>query len=217
MGAKEYIQILEHLGGLIRESHVVYASGLHGDAYINKDALYPHTNYTKWFCDGLAKGFADESVDVVVGPELGGIILSQHVAHHLTNMAGRDILSLYAEKLRDGTKGFHFNRGYDAFIRDSNVLIVEDVLTTGGSVRKVVEAVRACGGVVTGVAALCNRGNVTCEQLGGVPRLHSLFDLEMNSYTEEECPLCATGIPIRTDIGKGASYLKKLRFHAKTE
>lgn len=206
---KEHFEILNMVGALVQGSHIVYTSGRHGGTYFNKDALYPHMNYIKWFCEGMAKNYAGAIIDAVVGPELGGIILSQHVAHYLANAAGRDVLSLYAEKRRDAAGGFHLTRGYDELVRGKKVLIVEDVLTTGASVRNVVAAVRECDGIVVGVAALCNRGKVTAEMLGDVPRLFSLLELDFESYAEEDCPLCRDNVPINTKVGKGREYLAK--------
>ncbi len=197
--------------GAITEGHFVYASGKHGAKYVNKDALYPHTRETSRLCRYIAKEFAHEEIDTVIAPEKGGIILSQWVAHHLTkvivNLVRGEISAVYAEKAENNL--FAINRDYDKFISGRCVLVVEDVLTTGGSVRKVVEAVRVNGGGVIGVGALWNRGGVTREDIGDVPRLFSLVNTKLDDWTEGECPLCKEGVPVNTDLGKGAEFLAR--------
>jgi orotate phosphoribosyltransferase len=100
-----------------------------------------------------------------------------------------------------------FRRGYDALVAGRRVLVVEDILTTGGSARTVVQAVEKAGGTVVGVAALCNRGGVTADLLGS-PQLYSLASVPLESWSAEECPLCASGVPVNTRLGKGAAFVK---------
>src|SRR3990167_9525772 len=157
MNEQEVLQVLGKVGAVIADSHIVYTSGKHGTAYVNKDAIYPHTAETSSLCRAIAERFADDNVQVVIGPAIGGVILSQWTAHHLTEMNGHEVLGVYAEK-SEGGDNFVIKRGYDKLIAGKNVLVVEDVLTTGGSVRKVIEAVRALGGNVIGLGALCDRG-----------------------------------------------------------
>jgi orotate phosphoribosyltransferase len=90
------------------------------------------------------------------------------------------------------------------------VLVVEDILTTGGSARQVVEAVQRQGGSVVGVGALCNRGDVSAATLGA-PALFALTAVPLTSYAPEECPLCAAGVPINTRVGKGAAFVAQRR------
>lgn len=190
------------MNAVITDSHIVYTSGKHGTSYFNKDAIYPHTQLTSQFCLEIAQHFAHQPIDVVIAPAVGGVILSQWVAHHLTLLVGREVLGVYAEK-SESTDSFVIKRGYDALCRSKNVLVVEDVLTTGGSVKKVVEAVRALPAKVMAVAALCNRGNVTTAQLGEVPELFSRFTMQMQAWDAKDCPLCEKRIPINTQVGKG--------------
>ena len=85
---------------------------------------------------------------------------------------------------------------------------MEDVLTTGGSVRQVVELVRQHAGNIVGVSALCNRGKVQPEDIGGVP-IHSLIEVDLQTYPADVCPFCQAGVPINTDLGKGRAFLAK--------
>jgi len=208
-----YAYILGQAKAVVSDGHFVYTSGLHGNTYVNKDALYPHTVYVEMICEEFAIRFFNSDVDVVVGPAMGGIILSNRTAHHLCGFAGSKVLGVYAEKSADGSE-FVIRRGYGALIPGKNVLVVEDILTTGGSVRKVVNAVRALGGNVVGVGAICNRGGVSASDVGDVPRLECLIDVKLDSWSPQDCPMCKSGVPVNTELGKGREYLASL---AKTE
>jgi len=210
MDSKDVLEILRNCGALITDSHIVYTSGRHGDTYINKDAIYPHTAVTSKLCKEIAEWFEDFGCEIVVAPAIGGVILSQWTAYHLNaptsvNRVG-EVLGIYAEKSDDG-QTFEFHRSYDKLIPGKKVLVVEDVLTTGGSVQKVVEAVRRLNGKVEGVGAICNRGGVTRKDIGDVPELYALLDINLDSFPEAECPLCAKHIPINIEVGKGREYL----------
>lgn len=194
------------VGAIVKDSHIVYTSGKHGSAYVNKDAIYPHTLLTCDLCKDIAIEFAKDGVEVVVAPEKGGIILSQWIAYWLQigNVSGPEILSAYAEKDGDG---FVFKRGYEEIVRGKRVLVAEDLLNTGGSALKTIELVRSVDGHVVGVGALCNRGGITPQELGGVPKLFSLVNVVMEAFDPAECPLCRTGVPINPTVGHGKKFL----------
>lgn len=219
MTEQEVLELLEKVGAVITDSHIVYTSGKHGTAYVNKDAVYPHTWETSLLCQAIADHFANDNVEVVIAPAVGGVILSQWVAYHLCRPsppkfvrdlypAGRKVLGVYAEKADSG-ETFIIKRGYDKLVAGKRVLVVEDVLTTGGSARKVVEAVRAIGGNVIGLGVLCNRGGITPQDVADVPKLFALINVKLDAYDEVDCPLCAKGIPINTDVGKGREFLAR--------
>ncbi len=210
MNNAEIMQAFADVGAIISDSHFVYSSGRHSSVYINKDALYLHPGVISALCQRMAEPYDADQVDVVVGPVLGGIVLSQWVAYYLnTRRASGETLAVYAEKEGDGPgKKFFFGRGYDRAIAGKNVLVVEDVLTTGGSARQVIELVRAHGGHVVGLSALCNRGNVQSEEVGGVP-ISTLITITLQTYAEEECPFCQQHVPINTTVGKGRAFLAR--------
>jgi orotate phosphoribosyltransferase len=209
LSSEDVVEVLEEAGAVIRNSHLVYTSGRHGSVYINKDAMYPHTDAVAELCERVALRFSVRGIEVVAAPAIGGVILSQWVASSLTFIDHHDVevLAVYAEKEPDGS--FAFRRGYDRLLAGRKVLVVEDVLTTGGSLRAVIEAVRRCGGTIAGVAALVNRGGVTAEQLGSPVPLLALATIELESYPEEDCPLCRAGVPINTEVGKGRDFLAR--------
>jgi orotate phosphoribosyltransferase len=208
MADDDVLATLARVGALITGDHLIYTSGRHGSSYVNKDALYPHTAATSQVCAGIARRFAEAGVEVVAGPTVGGVIMAQWTAHHLAALTGREVLAVYAEEEvgEGGARRRLFRRGYDTLVAGRRVLVVEDILTTGGSVRLVVEAVAAAGGTVVGVGALCNRGGVSAEAIGA-PELFSLSTVPMESFAAEECPLCAAGVPVNTRVGKGAAFV----------
>jgi orotate phosphoribosyltransferase len=202
------MQLFADVGAIISDSHFVYSSGRHSSAYVNKDALYLHTEVIAKLCQRMARPYNADQIDIVVGPVIGGVVLSQWIAHELNQRrTSGETLAVFAEKGSDSLdKQFTFNRGYDHYIADKNILIVEDVLTTGGSVRQVVDLVRRHCGNVIGVSALCNRGNVQPTDVGDVP-IHTLIALSLQTYSEIECPFCQQNVPINTELGKGRAFL----------
>ncbi|GAC1392099.1 MAG: phosphoribosyltransferase family protein [Ktedonobacteraceae bacterium] len=205
------MQMFVDAGAIITNSHFVYSSGRHSSVYINKDALYLHTGIISKLCQQMVQPYNADQIDVVVGPVLGGIVLSQWTTHHLnTKRAAGETLAVYAEKEQGSDQEFVFHRGYDKHITGKNILIVEDILTTGGSVRRVIELVRKHGGNVVGLSALCNRGNVQPKDVGDVP-INTLITLDLETYIEEECPFCQQHVPINTNVGKGRMFLAKQR------
>lgn len=193
---------------IVSDSHFVYSSGRHSSVYVNKDALYLHPRTIAGLCRLMAEGYDADAIDAVVGPVLGGIVLSQWVAHHLNaRRASGETLAIYAEKGSDAAdKQFFFGRDYDRFIPGKNILVVEDVLTTGGSARQVIDLVRRHGGNVVGLSALCNRGNVQRADVGDVP-VQALVTIALETYTAEACPFCRDGVPVNTTLGKGRAFV----------
>src|ERR1700734_2304052 len=136
MSESEVMEILQN-AGVFRTGHFVFISGKHSETYVNKDALYPYTREISKLCHEMAQRFSSYNVEAVIGPAIGAAILSQWTAYHMSELTGRQILAVYADK--DGQGGFVVKRGYDQLISGKRVLIVEDTVTTGGSMRKVVD------------------------------------------------------------------------------
>ena len=202
----DVIEILKRVGAVITDSHFVGTSGKHFATYINKDALYPYGKETAEITRLLADKAKDLGVEVVVGPALGGIILAQWAALFLSELNNHDVLGIYTEKTADG--GQSLTRGHDKLVNGKKVFVVEDLTTTGGSVKKVIDAVRAAGGTVVAVAVMANRRpeTVTSETFG-VP-FFPLAELEVPNYDESECPLCQSGVPVNTTIGHGKKFME---------
>ena len=207
MTSDDVLAIFKKTGGYITGSHIVYTSGKHGEAYLNKDAIYPHVAEISAICEEIAKRFQDKNIDVVAAPALGGIILSQWTAYHLSNITKREILGVYTEKTPD--KNQIFTRGYDALVKGKRVLIVEDITTTGGSVIKVINSVKNAGGEIIAVCVLVNRDpvNINSQSIGAP--FYPLAEVKMQAWIESDCPLCQKGVPINATVGKGREYFKK--------
>ncbi len=197
-------KILASTNAVLTNGHFVYVSGKHGDKYINKDAIYPNTSAIRKLCRMWAEDFKDSGVEVVVGPAMGGILLSHDTAGELSKVLNIDIPGVYAEKNGDG--GFAFTRGYDNFVKGKKVLVVEDVLTTGGSVKKVIDLTREAGGKIVGLGVIANRGGVKAEDVG-VNEINALINIQMVTMEPNECSLCKTGVPVNTNVGKGKLFL----------
>jgi orotate phosphoribosyltransferase len=200
--SKQAFDTLVKLKAIITNDHILYTSGKHGAEYVNKDALYPHTEEVSRLCEIMANAFLKDKVDVVVAPAVGGIVLTQWIAHHLTIKYGKQVLAVYAEKQSNGE--FDFKRGYGKHIEGKNILVAEDVLNTGGSAKKVVELVQDNLGIVIGLAVIANRGGVKPDEVGHVPKIFSLVDIDFKAYDPSDCPLCKKGIPLSMEYGKGA-------------
>jgi len=200
------VDILKKVGAVITGDHFVYTSGKHGEVYINKDALYPHTKETGEVCRLMAELFKDKEVEAVAGPALGGIILSQWVAYHLSQIKGKEVFGVYTEK--DEAENQVLRRGYDQVIKGKKVLVVEDLTTTGGSVKKVVEAVRQAGAEVVAVCVMVNRDPVNVnESTVGAPFVAADV-LEAKAFDEADCPFCKANRPINIQVGHGRQYLE---------
>ncbi len=197
-------KILADTNAVLTNGHFVYVSGKHGDKYVNKDAIYPHTKAVRKLCAMWAENFKNSGIEVVVGPAMGGVILSHDTASELSKILKKDIPGVYAEKTGNG--GFDFTRGYDAFVKGKKVLVVEDVLTTGGSVKKVINQTKKAGGRIIGLGVIANRGNVKPKDVG-VKKIDTLITLKMTAMEAKECTLCKNKVPVNTNVGKGKLFL----------
>lgn len=203
---QQIIEILKSVGAVLLNDHFVLTSGKHSDGYINKDALYPHTQQTSQVGKLFAEKCKDVDIDTVAGPALGGIILSQWIAYHLSQMKGKEVAGVYAEKTPD--KSFVFTRGYDKYIKGKKVLVVEDLTATGGSVKKIADVVRAAGGNVVAVGVMVNRDpeHVNSEMMGAP--FFALGELIIQAYDEDKMPEELRKRPINTTVGHGKKYLE---------
>lgn len=219
MAQDAVIAILKKVGAIYTDDHFVYTSGKHGSVYINKDAVYPHTAETSKIGELFAEQFKDLDIDVVAAPAVGGTILSQWTAYHLSQLKGKEILAVYTEKdkgtLASAAESEHiFRRGYDTIIVGKNVLVIEDLTTTGISVKKVVNAVKATGGNVVAVGVMVNRDpEHVNSDLVGAP-FHALGVVQAEAFEERGCPLCKKGVPINIKIGHGKKYLDEKGKHS---
>ncbi len=170
--------------GAILEGHFLLTSGLHSPMYVEKFQVLQHPKHTETLCKALAAKFVDQNIEVVVGPVTGGILLAHEVGKALGTRA------IFTE--RENGK-MTFRRGFKV-AKGERVLIVEDIVTTGGSVKEVVDAVKEQGGIPVGIGILVNRSGGTVD-FGEVP-YQALLNLTVTTYKSEECPLCKAGQPM---------------------
>ena len=170
--------------GALKEGHFLLSSGRHSDRYVEKFDLLRLPRETEEVCREFSARFADAAIEVVAGPTTGGILLAFEVARQL------GVAAAYAERRDDGMPGREFRRG-TTFARGQRVLVVDDILTTGGSVRETLAALAELPVEVVAVAVLVDRsgGAVT---FGGVP-LFALSTLVVETWEPGDCPLCARG------------------------
>lgn len=205
------LDILRKSNAIITDSHIVYTSGKHGSIYINKDAIYPHTEFASMVGKMFAEKFKNKAVDVVAAPALGGIILSQWTAYHLSKLKKKKILGIYTEK--DENKNQIFTHGYDKFVKGKKVLVIEDLTTTGGSVKKVINSVKKAGGKVVGVGVMINRNPREVNSKFLRAPFVALGVLKAEAFDDNTCPLCKNGVPINTSVGHGKKYLQGKKLH----
>ncbi|MDO8663792.1 MAG: phosphoribosyltransferase family protein, partial [Candidatus Wildermuthbacteria bacterium] len=191
MNEIERIERFERTTALL-DGHFLLTSGLHAIKYIAKRRLYTHPLLVSELCREIAEHFQGDNIEAVVSPAVGGVALSQWVATHLTGLSGRTVLSVFAEKIGD-SKVFGFSEGCGEFLTGQRVLIVDDILTTGGSIEAVIKAVMDAGGIPIGVAVLWLRSE---EPSLGLP-FFALIGKKFSNYKPgpETCPGCAKNIP----------------------
>jgi orotate phosphoribosyltransferase len=169
--------------GALREGHFILASGRHSPLYLEKFQVLQHPAATEKLSAAIASWARALDVETVAGPTTGGIILAHEIARQL------GVRAIYAER-REAATGREFRRGF-ALAPAERVLVVDDIMTTGGSVQETIDAVRAVGASVVGAAVLVDRS-------GGGTRLdvplHSLWRLDIPTYASAECPLCEKGV-----------------------
>jgi orotate phosphoribosyltransferase len=169
--------------GALREGHFILASGRHSAMYLEKFQVLQHPAETERLCAAIASWVRLLDVETVAGPTTGGIILAHEVARQL------GLRAIYAER-RSGA-GREFRRGF-ALRPGERVAVVDDIMTTGGSVQETIDAVRSAGGKVAGAAVLVDRSGG--EARTDVP-IEALWRLDIATYAPAECPLCMKGIP----------------------
>ena len=178
--------------GAIMDGHFLLTSGLHSPHYVEKFNVLQQPKYTQQLCEAMAEKFKDANIETVVGPMTGGILL----AHETGKALG--IRAIFTERV-DGK--MTFRRGFSLH-EGERVLIVEDIVTTGGSIKEVIEVVKAHGGVPVAVSMLVDRSGGKAD-FGEVP-CTALLHMDVETYQPEECPLCKQGIEMtkRGSTGK---------------
>ena len=177
------VDLMLKVGGLMK-GHFRLTSGLHSDEYCQCAKVLEHPEIAGELGSMLADRFRDEAIDVVISPAIGGIVIGYEVARSL------GVRAIWAE--RDGgnmtlKRGFRLTEGERA-------LIIEDVVTTGGSVKEVAEVVKGAGAEIVGFGFIMDRSR---EPMNLPARTEALLEgRKMKTYQPDDCPLCAEGIPV---------------------
>ncbi len=179
MSEAEVLALYDKTGALLR-GHFLLSSGLHSDTYLQSALVLQHPEHAATLCAELAARFRDDRVEAVVAPAIGGILVAHEVARAL------GVRGLFTE--RDNGI-MRLRRGF-SIAADERCLVVEDVVTTGGSTREVMRAIAEAGGHVVGTASLIDRSGGTVE----FPVKHAaLATITVPAFKPEECPLCKVG------------------------
>lgn len=164
----------------VLEGHFLLTSGRHSDRYVQCAKLFQYADTSEIICKELADKFAGEKIDVVVGPALGGVIMAYEMGRQL------GVRNIFAERENGNMtlrRGFKVEKG-------ERVLVCEDVVTTGGSVKEVIALLSDMGAEIVGVGSVVDRSNGKVDF--GVP-FHAVLSMEVTSYEADNCPLCKEG------------------------
>lgn len=179
MNEQDIMKILEETGAVLH-GHFLLTSGLHSPMYVEKFNVLQHPKYTEMLCKELAKKFVNDNIGLTIGPVTGGILLAHEVGKALGTRA---IFTERDSGVMTLKRGFTIDPG-------TRVLVVEDIVTTGGSVQEVINVVKEQGGIPVGVGILVDRSDGKADF---DIRTESLLKLKVPTYKEQECPLCKEG------------------------
>lgn len=179
----ELLNIFKQAGAFL-EGHFVLTSGLHSPHYVEKFRVLEHPAHTAELCAEFVAQWGAQSPTVVLGPATGGIILAHETAKQL------GIRAMFTERV-DGA--MVLRRGFELTAED-RVLLVEDIVTTGGSMFEVIDVVKATGATLLGLAFLVDRSGGKVDF--GIPS-RALLTLDVITHQPDDCPLCRDGVAIR--------------------
>lgn len=178
-------EVLKNTGALL-DGHFKLTSGKHSDRYIDKMQVLQYPHYTEIVAREMAKPFAAADFDLVIGPAMGGIILAYEVGKILNKRA------FFSHRDKDGKMAF---RPSFQFEEGARILVVEDIVSTGGSVFELLDLIKSLKGDVIGVSLIVDRSGGKVDF--GV-RTESLLTLQVDMYQSDECPLCKKNVPMST-------------------
>ena len=193
MDRQQVLSIFKESRALL-EGHFQLTSGLHSNQYFQCARVLQFPGHATALCGAIAGHFKDRTIDVVVAPALGGIVVGQEVGRQL------GARTMFTER-KDGA--MQLRRGFEIRAGE-RVLVCEDVVTTGGSVFEVIRIVNENGGVVVGVGYVVDRsgGKVRFAIAEGGSQ-YAVLQMDVVAYQPDECPLCAQGVPIEKPGSRG--------------
>jgi orotate phosphoribosyltransferase len=186
MTRDELLDLYRRSGALL-EGHFRLTSGLHSPGYLQCALVLQHPQHAEMLGRAIADRTRELRATVVLSPALGGVVIGHEVARAL------GVRAIFAER-QDGA--LTLRRGF-VIAENDRVLVVEDVLTTGGSTRETMQVARAAGGQVVGAASIVDRSGHAGARVAelGVPYV-SLLSIDLPTYEPDKCPLCAQGLPV---------------------
>ena len=182
LSKEEVLKIFEETGGVLH-GHFRLTSGRHSDTYMQCAKLFIDTDASAKLCGALAEKLEGIEADMVISPAVGGILMGYEMARQL------HLPNIFAERENGAMtlrRGFHVEPG-------TKVIVCEDVVTTGGSVKEVIELMKSLGADVVAVASIVDRSNGRVE-FG--TKFVNLISMDVVSYDESECPICKQGLPL---------------------
>ncbi len=183
MKEKELLELLK-MTGVIMKGHFLLTSGRHSACFLQCSQLLQYPDHAARICHDLTGPYRGKGVETVIGPAMGGVILSYEAARAL---GARAIFAEPSEGRMILKRGFRIKP-------EEKVLVVEDAVSTGGSVKKVLDLLKASDAEIVGVAIIIDR---TAGKIDlGVP-VTALLSMHIESYAAEDCPLCLEGISLQ--------------------
>ena len=201
------LALFEKYGIVITNDHFIYASGKHGDTYVNKDVIYVHPELLNQVATLMALTARSLGIEfsVIAGPALGGIPLAQLFAQQWLALFGELKKVIIIEKDEGGN--YVLKRGYDKVVVGQQVLLLEDILTTGKSVGLCIDVLRKYQAEVVQIINIWQRGEkIDSRGIRIKPLMKKIFSM----YDPDHCPLCQKQIPVNTTLGKGRQFLDNL-------
>jgi orotate phosphoribosyltransferase len=186
----EILSIFKQTEALL-EGHFKLTSGLHSPQYFQCAKVLQYPESLQPLCGFIADFYKDKNIQVVISPALGGIAVGQEVGRQL------NARTIFAER-QDGV--MQLRRGFEIKSRE-NVLVCEDVVTTGGSTRNVIDIVKNNGGKIIGTASIVDRSNGKVKF--DAPNQFSVLQMEVTTFQPDTCPLCKQNIPIYKPGSRG--------------
>lgn len=176
------MQIFKDSGALL-QGHFKLTSGMHSNTYFEKFQVLQYPKYVEQLCTELATRFANDNIELVLGPTTGGVLLAYEIGKQLGT---RGIFAEKGESGRTLKRGFKIEPG-------TRVLVVDDILTTGGSVWDTIAVVKENNAVLAGVGILVDRAG---GKIDFGARTEALISLDVVKYDPAECPICKAGVPL---------------------
>lgn len=210
--AERAFEIFRIIGALLRDGHFVFTEGAHSADYLNLRKAYAFPLLNSELALGIAERMLDWGVQTVAGLPHGAVGLTELVAMHLSILTGSEVNAIYLIKDERNPKALILPPWTPVFVEGRTLGVIDDTISSGGTVRKGVNLLTAAGGNVVGASSIASRGLVSATSLG-LQVFTSIVEADYPVWTAEECAtsqLCAKGVPIRTDVGHGREFLARL-------